>query len=381
MLLIKDATIFTMEDDKVIERGDILIKDGKIAEIGSGLKADNAEIIDAKGLYVVPGLIDAHSHAGGFRRDGGPPDLNESSDPITPQVDAIYAIDIDDPAFKELHEKGVTTVCLIPGSANVICGTGFVTKTKGKNIREMSILNPAVMKCALGGNPKGYGKRDKEPVTRMGVAALFRKALKNAQIYMEKKEKAEGEPPAYDHKHEALIPVLKKEIPLKIHCEQFDMVTAIEIAKEFGCDYTIEHGWACDRFSDELVEGGGAVMFGPIGIPEGSGELTGGDVGFVRELDERGLNVCLITDGPIFGADVLLISAGEAVRYGIPHMRALRMITINAATGLRVGHRVGSLAPGKDADIAIFNGIPALETAAKVIYTIIDGKIVYKNSV
>ena len=305
------------------------------------------------------------------------------TDPVTPCMDAIHAIDIHSEDFQDIHTRGVTACCFVPGSANVICGTGFVAKTAGRSsIQDLAVLHPAVMKCAMGGNPKGYGKRGKAPQTRMGVASIFRETLRKARTYMEKKEQA-GEDtsklPLYDANLEALIPVLKREIPLKVHSEQFDMLTVIDIAKEFGCDYTIEHGWACDLYADELVEGGGPVCFGPIGIAEGYGELTGGDVALVRQLDERGLNVCLITDGPIVGAQGLLISAGEAVRYGIPHMRALRMVTINPARALRVDQRIGSLKPGKDADLVLWSAIPALETSARPPYTVIDGKIVYQD--
>ncbi len=382
MLLIKNATVYTMEDAGILENTDILCREGKIVKIGQNLLAPDAETIDALGHVVTPGLVDAHVHSGGF--DLNSPDLNEITDPVTSDLEAINAIDIQSVDFKELHTWGVTACCIIPGSANVICGTGFVAKTAGKNsVHDLSILNPAVMKCAMGGNPKGaYGKKGKAPMTRMGIAAIFRDTLRKAKDYMEKKEKAqaggnETKPPSYDSKLEALIPVLKREIPLKVHCEQFDMLTAINIAKEFDCDYTIEHGWACNLYADELVEGGGTVCFGPIGIPEGYGELTGGDVAFVGELDDRGLNVCLVTDGPICGPQVLLISAGEAVRYGISHMRALRMITINPAVALKVSDRIGSLKVGKDADLVVWSAIPALETAARPLYTVIEGKKVF----
>ena len=379
MLLIKNSLIYTMEDGAAPKKGDILVEDGKIAAIGRDLAADGATIIDGEGLIATPGLIDAHVHTGGF--DFG--DISERTDPVTPHMDAVDAIDIHAEDFKELHTKGVTSACFIPGSANVICGTGLVAKTAGANtLAELTVLHPAVMKCALGSNPKGHGKRGGAPMTRMGVAAIFREALSEAKAYGEKK-KAAGEDkeklPPYDPRWEALLPVLRREIPLKIHCEQFDMLTAIAIAKEYDCDYTIEHGWACNLYVNELVEGGGSVCFGPVGIPEGYGELTGGDVAYVKALDDRGLNVCLVTDGPLIGPSALLISAGDAVRYGMDHMRALRMVTINAAKALRVDSRLGSLTPGKDGDIVLWNGIPALETAARVYYTIIDGKVVYRR--
>ena len=382
MLLIRNAMLYTMEDGAVPQQGDILMDGGKIRAVGRDLPAQGAEVLDASGLTASPGLIDAHSHVGGFAMEGA--DLNEITDPVTAHLCAIDAIDIHCDAFKALHTFGITAACFVPGSANVVCGTGFVAKTAGDNtVGDLAVLNPAVMKCALGGNPKGYGKKGKTPMTRMGVADIFRDALRKARSYLEKKEAARdgrGEMPSYDAKCEALIPVLRREIPLKVHCEQFDMLTTIAIAKEFGCDYTIEHGWACNLYVDELVEGGGTVCFGPVGIAEGYGELTGGDVAYVRELDQRGLNVCLITDGPICGPAALLISAGEAVRYGVPHLRALRMVTCNAAKALRVDDRLGTLVPGKDADVVLWSAVPALETSARVRYTIIDGKIIYRDT-
>lgn len=381
MLHIKHALLYTMENDAAPFEGDILLENGKILAIGQELSAEGAEVIDAAGMVATPGLIDAHVHTGGF--DLTAPDLNEMTDPVTADLDAINAIDIRSQDFQELHTKGVTAACFIPGSANVICGTGFVAKTAGGNtIYDLVVRHPAVMKCALGGNPKGYGKRGKAPMTRMGVADIFRSTLRKAKDYMEKKEAAGGDndkAPPYDAKCEALIPVLKGEIPLKVHCEQFDMLTTIAVAKEFGCKYTIEHGWACNLYVDELVAGGGSICFGPFGIAEGYGELTGGDVAYVKELDDRGLNVCLITDGPLVGPAALLISAGEAVRYGISHMRALRMVTINAAKALGVDDRLGSLVPGKDADLVLWSSIPALETSASPRYTIINGKVVYQS--
>ena len=380
MLLVKNATIYTLEEQGIITNGDILIKDGKIAAIGEGLTAEGAQILDATGLYIIPGMIDAHSHAGGFETYSNQSDVNENTNPITPQMNIIHAIDVRDPSFQVAYKSGVTTVCIPPGSANVICGTAITAKTYGDNIFDMVLQNPAAMKCALGGNPKGYGRRNQMPATRMGVAFMFKEALRKASAYLQKKEEAAGDKekePAYDAQCEALLPVIRKEIPLKIHCEQFDMITAIEVAQEFGLAYTIEHGWAADLYMDELVAGGGAICFGPVCIVEGVGELTGGDVAFVKEMDERGLCVAIITDAPIFSNEALLLSAGEAVRTGVPHDRALRMITLNPATALNLADRVGSLAVGKDGDLAIFAGIPALDMHAKLRYTVIEGQIVF----
>lgn len=382
MLLIKNAKLYTVSDKGTFV-GDIIADNGKIIDIGTNLICENAEIIDGTGLVATPGLIDTHSHLGGFDpASAGAMDLNEGTDPVTPTMQAIHAVDIYDKNFQFAHKTGVTTLCIAPGSANVICGWAFATKTYGTNIYDMAIKNPVALKCAMGINPKRYyGKKGKAPNTRMGIASIFRNTLRGAKDYMEKKaaaEKDESKMPEYDAKCEAIIPALKGEIPLKVHCEQFDMVTVIGIAKEFGCKYTIDHGWAAYDFLDELVEGGGTVMFGPNGVANGYGELTGADPICVKYLDERGLNVTVMTDSPIFSEDQLIVVAGEAVRWGVPHERALRMITINAAVALGIDNRVGSLEVGKDADIVLFDGVPALDVTANVEYTIIDGKVVYK---
>lgn len=384
MLLIKNSTLYTMVDNR-IELGDILVNNGKIVKIGAGIVEPNAEIMHADGLIALPGLIDTHTHIGGFNPiSPDAMDLNEMTDPVTPQVQAIHGVDIFDKNFQYAHKAGVTTVCITPGSGNVIGGWAFATKTFGTNIFDMVIKNPCALKMALGGNPKGvYGPKSQAPMTRMGIAALIRNALSTARDYLEKKEAAgddKSKLPPYDAKSEAIIPALKKEIPLKIHCEQFDMITAIDIAKEFGCAYSIEHAWAADDYYDELVEGDGTVMFGPTGVPNGYGELTGADIYCVNELDKRGLNVTLITDAPIYSLDQLVLAAGEAVRWGMPHDRVLRMITVNAAKALGVEDRIGSLEEGKDADIVLFKGVPALDAAAFVQYTIVDGKIAYQKA-
>ena len=380
VLLIQNTTVYTMEDAGILYNVDILCENGKIAKIGKNIAVADAKVIDGTGLYVTPGLIDAHTHTGLGIADPLQ-DANEMTNPVTPELNVIHSVDIHSDDFKQLCREGVTAVCIIPGSGNVICGQGIVAKTAGRNsIQDLVVREPAVMKCAMGGNPKGaYGKKGQQPMTRMGVAAILRDTLRRARDYMEKRadEDASKHPP-FDPKMEALLPVLRREIPLKVHCEQFDMVTLVSIAKEFGCDYTIEHAWACDLYADELIEGGGTLCFGPIGIPEGVGELTGGDVAMLKEFDDRGLNVCLVTDYPLLTDHILQIEAGEAVRYGIAHDRALRMITINPAQSLQLADRMGSVREGKDADLVVWNAIPALETKARPVCTIIDGEIVYQ---
>ncbi len=382
MLLIKNAKIYSMVAP-IIEQGDILIENNKIVKIGQGIEEKKAEVLRADGLIALPGLVDAHTHIGGmnFSQPTHTDDLNEMTNNITPDLQAIYGIDPGSPDFAYAYQNGITTVAITPGSGNVVAGWAFAAKTYGKNIFEMCIKNPIALKVALGGNPKRvYGKRNQQPSTRMSIPVMIKDLLSRANEYLEKKEQAQRENeelPAYDRELEAVIPVLKKEIPLKIHCTQFDMLTAIEIAREFGLDFTLDHAWGASEYLEEIIESGCKIVFGPIGSMKSLGEARLIDIESVVELDRRGVPVSLITDAPILSIDSLLHHAGEAVRAGCAVERVLRMITINAAEIIGVADRVGSLEVGKDADIVLFKGLPAYDTKAEVIATLINGKIVY----
>ncbi len=378
-ILIKKGNIYPMTDEEMFV-GDILIKNGKISKIAKNLDDKADEIINAEGLNVLPGLIDAHSHLGlfDFNSDKGNDDANEMTKENTPTMDARYGVDIDVPEFKSAYEHGITTLLLTPGSGNVICGLPFVAKTYGDNIFDMTVKNPCALKIALGGNPKNtYGRRSQLPMTRMGVAHVLREKLKEAKKYMEAKDK--GENPPYDCELEAMLPAMRKEVPLKIHCTQYDMLTAIEIAKEFDLPFSLEHAWGATDYLDEIVESGCSICYGPIATYRSPGERRKIDVEAVKMLDDRGVNVAVITDSPIVTIESLYHHLGEAVREGLDINRGLRMITINPAKILGVEDRLGSLEVGKDADIAIFDGLVGLDTDAKVIHTIIDGKVVYSK--
>lgn len=386
MLLIKNAKIYTMADE-VIDNGDILIEDGKIKEIGKDIGVDgvNVQIIDADGLIALPGLVDAHSHIGGmnFSTVEGVDDLNEMTRPLTPEVQAIYSTDATSPDFEYAYKNGTTTICITPGSGNVINGWVFAAKTYGDNIFDMVIKNPIALKIAFGGNPKGtYGRRDQMPSTRMSIPSIIRDVFERTKEYIKEKEEAEKnntQMPKYNSELEAVIPAIKKEIPLKMHCTQFDMVTAIEIATEYDMKFSLEHAWGATKYMDEIVESGCDVCYGPLGSLKGFGESSLIDIESVIELDARGVNTAIMTDSPILSIDSLIQHAGEAVRSGLPVERALRMLTINPAKIMGVEDRVGSLEVGKDGDVVLFKGLPTYETSAKVMYTIIDGNIVYNR--
>lgn len=380
MLVIKDAKIFTSAN-RVIEKGSILIEDGKILDVGENLELPEGEVIDGEGLVVIPGIVDAHSHISGFGADMEEQDLNEMTKNATPEVESIYSVDTKSPMFERAIKGGITTSAIAPGSGNVVGGLVCAVKSYGDNIEDMCIKNPIALKAALGGNPKGvYGKRNEMPMTRMGIANVLRETFIKAQEYMEKREKDKDTP--FDQGLENVCKVLRKEIPLKVHCEQFDMLTTIRIAEEFDIDFTLDHAWGASDFYDDIIGSKNlkGVIYGPIGVLLLPGECGKIDIFSLVELDKKGVTCAIMTDGPILKPDIIVVQAGEVIRFGGDIERVINMLTINPAKILGVDDRVGSIEKGKDADLVIFDGIPALDTNANVQYTIINGKIVYKKN-
>lgn len=383
MLVIRNAKIYTSAN-RVIEKGYIVIEDGKIVDVGEDLEWDAEDVIDADGLVVTPGIVDAHSHIGGFGTDMSDQDLNEMTKNSTPEVEAVYSIDTKSNMFERAIRSGITTSAIAPGSGNVVGGLVCAVKSYGHSIEDMCIKNPIALKMALGGNPKGvYGKRNQMPMTRMGIANVMRETLIKGQEYMKKKEAAKDDKskePPFDLGLENVCRVLRKEIPLKVHCEQFDMLTTIRVAKEFNIDFTLDHAWGASDYYDDIVNSGcKGVIYGPIGVLLLPGECGKIDIFSLIELDKRGVLCSIMTDGPILNPDVIFVQAGEVVRFGGDIERVINMLTINPAKIIGVDDRVGSIEKGKDADLVIFKGTPALDTNAAVVYTIINGKVVYNQ--
>ena len=383
MKLIKNAKIMTMDAQGVLEKGDLLIDQGKIVEIGANLFEPSAEIIDAEGLIALPGLVDAHSHIGGFDIITGAQDVNEMTDKVTAEMEIADGLDPYSPMFLEALEAGITTSAIAPGSGNVIGGLVSAVKSSGKTMDEMILKKEVALKMAMGGNPKGvYGSRNQLPMTRMGVAAVLRKYFRDVKEYMKKQEEGKTDPtklPAYDPAMENGAKVLRKEIPVKMHCTQFDMMTVINLAKEFDFEFTLDHAWGASRYLDELVAANCPILFGPIAVAKGFGESLLIDIDSVAELDRRGVECSLITDGPVYHPWTLLQEAGEVVRAGLETERVLRMVTINPAKVMGCADRIGSLAKGKDADIVLFHGMPAESVSAYAVMTLVNGEIVYRN--
>lgn len=385
MIFIKNGSINTITNG-VIE-GDILIKNGKIAEIGKDIVAPlDAKIIDAKGKYIFPGFIDAHTHLGlwedGMGFEGA--DGNEETDPITPQLNPIDGINPMDRTFKEAYEGGITSVCTTPGSANVMGGQCIAIKTFGRRIDNMIIKNPVASKIAFGENPKScYGQDEKMPQTRMAIAALLRENLKKAEEYLEDleiyEEHEDQDKPEYDMKMESLIPVLKGEIPFKVHAHRADDIfTAIRIAKEFNVKLTLDHCTEGHLIAEELAEENYPVVVGPSLSERSKIELRNLTFETAGILSNSGLDVSLMTDHPVIPVQYLPVCAGIAVKHGMKEEEALKSITINPAKTLGIDDRVGSIEVGKDADLVIWDNLP-LRIESNVLYTIIDGKVVYKR--
>lgn len=380
-MLIINGKIFIMEGP-CIEHGYIRINGRYIAEVGemSALQSRSCkeEVLDVGGAWVLPGLIEAHCHIGISEEKIGiiGDDCNEGTDPITPSLRAIDAVNPMDAAFHDAIEAGITSVMVGPGSANVVGGQFLFMKTHGRCIDEMVVKNPAAMKVAFGENPKTcYGDKDEYPATRMGIAALLRKTLFEAMQY--KKEKESGTLEKENFEMEPWIPVLNKEIPLKAHVHRADdILTAIRIAKEFDLRMTIDHGTESHLITKQVKASGFPVIVGPDLTSRSKLEVKNMNFKTNKVLHENDILFSITTDHPVTLIQYLPLCAGLAVKRGLPMDEGLKAITINAARICGVADKVGSLKAGKHADIAVFTGNP-MEVFTKTLYTIIDGEVVY----
>ena len=382
MLLIKGGTIKTITHGDIPD-GEILIDNGKILAVGKGLEVpENCEVFDASGKLVTPGLIDGHTHIGldesAIRWEGA--DYNEMSEPVTPEMRGIDGRNPIDEAFPLALAGGVTTAVTGPGSANVMGGTFLAIKLYGNCVDEMVIRDPVAMKVAFGENPKWvYGQNGKKkPVTRMGIASLLRETLSKAKRYaedLEAAEKGEEKKPAYDFRMEALLPVLRKEIPLKAHAHRADdILTMLRIAREFDINVTLDHCTEGHLIVDQLVKANRPVLVGPTLGGKSKYELKNKSFVTPGILSKAGLEVCIITDAPVIPLQHLPLAAGLAIREGMDEDAAWRAITINPAHVAGIDGRVGSLEAGKDADIAVFDGNPLREIQAKAVQVFVNGK-------
>lgn len=382
-MLIINGIIHTM-DGPVMENGYVAVKGSKIARVGPMSecpKSWEGETIDAQGGHVCPGFIDAHCHLGmfgdslGFESEDG----NEETDPCTPQLRAIDAVNPLDRCFSEARAAGVTTVLTGPGSANPVSGQFAALKTDGRWVDAMVVKAPVSMKLALGENPKQvYHDRDETPVTRMATAAIIRENLRKAVEYGEKLDKAardeDAEKPDYDAKLEALLPVVRGELPVHIHAHRADdIATGIRIAKEFKLNCVIVHGTEGHLIPELLAGERIPVITGPALGDRSKPELANMTLENPLILSRAGVEVAICTDHPEVPIQYLPLCAALAVKGGMDQEEALAAITINAARIAGLDGLLGSLTPGKEADVVVTGRHP-LELLGSVRAVLMGGR-------
>ena len=386
MHLIQNGLIHPISEKPFL--GDVLLgDDGKILAVGEHLSSPGAEVFDATGCWVFPGFIDAHCHIGmwedGMGEEGA--DGNECSDPITPQLYGSDGLNPFDPCFQEALAAGITCAVTGPGSANVIGGHFLAIKTSGRYLEEMILKNPVAMKAATGENPKRvYADQKATPYTRMAIASLFREAMRSAQEYRDKLEASKEDPdkkPDYDAVHEALLPVLSRDLPLKIHAHRADdILTALRLAKEFNLRVTIEHctegHLIADVLKEQLAAQGAGVILGPLISERSKIELKNLSMSAPRILEQAGIPFAMMTDHPVIPIQYLPLCCAMAVREGLSEETAFASITKNAAEIVGIADRVGTLEAGKDGDIAVFSGHP-FDFRSRCIRTYVNGKPVF----
>lgn len=387
MLLLKNGNVMTMAGPAFV--GDVAIENGKIVAVGQSLSYSDAEVRDVTGMTVMPGIVDPHCHIGmwedamGFEGADG----NECTNPITPELRAIDAINPYDRCFEEAAAGGVTTCVTGPGSANVIGGQFVAIKTHGDSVEDMILRFPVAVKAAFGENPKRvYNGKNQTPSTRMATAALMRKALIEAQEYNEKLERGKADPEKMPERNlgkEILARVIRRELPMKIHAHRADdILTAIRICREFKLRYTLDHcteGYLItDKLKEALSEDCEGIIVGPLLTDRSKIELKNLSFKAPKVLEQAGIEYAMMTDHPVTPEQYLPICTAVAVREGASEEGALKAITINAAKITGIADRVGSIEVGKDADIAVFSGHP-FDFRSRCVLTLVNGKVAHEE--
>ena len=370
-MLIRNATIYTAVAPEPFV-GDVRVCNGKILAVGPNLEAPGEPVVDATGLNLYPGFVEAHGHIGldGYGVGFEGKDYNEMNDPLVPQLRAIDGIEPRDPALLQAAQGVVTTLCTGPGSANVLGGTFAAIKTVGIRVDDMLLKADAAMKCAFGENPKRC-YREKGISTRMTTAGKLREMLLRAKDYRRRME--EGRDPAFDIKLEALLPVLTGEMPLKAHAHQLnDLFTAIRIAKEFDVKLTLEHCTEGHLAPELLAAEGYPMAVGPSLTHASKFELRNKTFETPGALARAGAHVSIITDSPVIPQQYLPLCAGLAIRSGMDPYAALRAITICPAEHIGVADRVGSIEVGKDADLVLCRG-NVMDVESEIQCVLIEG--------
>lgn len=357
--------------------GTVLIEGGTIRSLGPDVTVPaDAEVIDAGGKWLLPGLVDAHTHLGVHEEGEGwaGNDSNEMTDPVMAGVRALDAVNPFDTGFDDALAGGVTTANINPGSGNPIGGQAVALHTHGRYLEEMVLRAPSGLKSALGENPKRiYSEKKQTPSTRLGTALVIRQAFMDAQNYL-----AKADPAARDPHLEALGMVLRREIPWRQHAHRADdIATALRLADEFGYELVLDHGTEAHLLADVLAGRGVPVLIGPLFTTRSKVELRGRSMANPGKLAAAGVEISIITDHPVVPINFLIYQAALAVKEGLDRDEALRAVTINPARVLGLGNRLGSLEPGKDADVVLWSGDP-LDVMQRALKVWIGGREVYR---
>jgi imidazolonepropionase-like amidohydrolase len=368
-----------------IDGGTVLFRNGVITAVlpaGSQLPADT-EVVDATGKWVLPGFVDPHTHLGVEEEAEGwaGADGNEGTGPVMADLRAWDGINPADMGFRDAIAGGVLAVGINPGSANPIGGQAVAVRCWGVTVEGMLLRAPCGLKSALGENPKRtYGERKELPSTRMGVAAVIRAAFTDALNYQARIEHADigTGPVARDLKSEALLRVLRREIPWRQHCHRADdIATAMRLAEEFGYNLVIDHGTEAYLLADRIAAAGIPVVTGPLLSSRTKVELRNRTLANPARLAAAGVEIAIATDHPVVPAGYLIHQATFAVREGLDRAAALRAVTINPARILGCDDRIGSLETGKSADLVIWSGDP-LDVMSRAERAFIAGQPVYR---
>ncbi|KYZ78052.1 amidohydrolase [Anaerosporomusa subterranea] len=375
MFALIGGKVLTMRGEP-IDNAKVLIKDGKILAVGRNIEVpDGFHTIDVTGKIVTPGIIDAHTHLGvyGEAMAWAGEDANEKSEPVTPGMHTLDAINPADIGLAEAYHGGITTVMIAPGSANPIGGQCVIAKTKKKTTADdMIIRKHAGLKIAFGENPRRcFGAEQKKaPITRMATANIIRETFYKAEQYMKKQGKKDFQ---FNLGLEAVVRVLRKEMPLRAHAHRADdIVTAIRIAKEFGVDIIIEHATESYLVADVLAREDVPAILGPTLTTRSKLELKDKSMAAPAILHQQGVRFAMMSDHPVIPSCFLPVYAGLATRYGLPEEQGLKMITSEAAKILGLGNQLGSIAPGLDADLVVWSGHP-FHLASRPELVIVDG--------
>ncbi len=374
---IKAGKILTMSGSPITD-GIILIKDGKITDIGTGIEIpEKASVIDAGKNIVMPGLVDASA---------APPvrgDLNEEYKEITPTVRISTALDPQSKVLKRMVQTGTTTLYVSPGLRNVIAGLGAVVKPTGKTPKEMIIKEDAALTIVMSMDPTSGNRTPRSqpprnfyfrrPTTRMAIIWMLRKSFFDAQKYAESKEKDDPE-------MQILASALDDKIPVRLNVRRaINIRTALKLADEYDFQLILDECTEGYKVAEEIAEKKISVVLGPFYYyPRNLGQYEGREVNWNNAgiLTKAGVKVALTSGAQARSID-LLTAAAFAVRHGMPKEEALKAVTTTPAEILGVDDKVGTLEKGKDADILILSGDP-LEVTTRIEKVILNGKTVYK---